>query len=56
MNKRINLSIDIIILVITSIWISDLNFSNLKILQIIGLILTVIMIVLMIIKIIKKGD
>lgn len=56
MNKKINLSIDIIILLITSIWISELNFSNLSILQIVGLVLTVIMIVLMIMKFVKKGE
>ena len=56
MNKKINLSIDIIILILTGIWISDLDFSNLTILQIIGLLLAVIMIILMIIKLVKKGE
>jgi c-di-AMP phosphodiesterase-like protein len=55
MNKKNNLSIDIIVLIITAIWISDLNFSNLTILQVIGLILVVIVVILMIIKLFRKG-
>lgn len=56
MKKKINVSIDIIVLLITGIWISELDFNNLKILQIIGLLLVVVIIVLMIIKLFIKGE
>ena len=56
MKKKINLSIDIIVLIITGMWISEVNFENITVLQVIGLILVVIMIILMIIKLIRKGE
>lgn len=56
MKKKINLSIDIIVLIITFIWISELNFNDLSIIQIIGLVLAIIMIILMTIKLFKKGE
>lgn len=46
-------SIDIIILIITFVWLSDLDFNELTSLQIVGLILVPVMIVLMIIKLLK---
>jgi len=56
MKNKINFSIDIIVLIITAIWISDLSFSDLTTLQYIGLALAVVMVILMIIKFIKKGE
>jgi len=56
MKRKINLSIDVIVLIVTAMWISDLNFSNLTILQVIGLILVVIVVILMIIKLFRKEE
>ncbi|WP_309448494.1 hypothetical protein [Clostridium sp.] len=50
------MSIDIIVLILTGIWLSELDFSNLSTLQILGLALAIVMIVLMVIKFFKKGE
>ena len=56
MNRKIEITSDIFVLIITGIWISELNFKQLTIIQIIGLILTVFVILLMILKLIKRGE
>lgn len=55
-SKKLNMSIDIIVLILTGIWLSELDFSNLSTLQILGLALAIVMIVLMVIKFFKKGE
>lgn len=56
MKKKISVSTDIIVLILTAIWISDLNYSNLSIIQMIGLGLVVVLVILMIAKLFIKGE
>lgn len=56
MKKKISVSTDIIVLVLTAIWISDLNYSNISMIQMVGLGLIVAMVILMIAKLFIKGE
>lgn len=53
MNKK-KISIEIVVLLITSLWIAGLDFNNLKPIQLSGLGLTIIMIILMVMKLRRK--
>lgn len=50
---NINISTDIIALILSSMWLNSLDFYSLSKLQIVGLVLLIIMIILMVIKLFK---
>lgn len=54
--KSLTIGTDIIVLILTSIWLSGLDLNNLSILQITGLVLMAIMLVLMLAKLFMKGE
>lgn len=53
MNNKLNTTTDIIVLILSGIWLSELDFNNLSKLQIVGLLLFFTMLILMAIKFIK---
>ncbi len=54
--KSLTIGTDIIVLILTSIWLSGLDLNNLSTLQITGLVLMAIMLVLMVAKLFMKGE